>query len=246
MSLRDTIDGARREIQDGNGGEMPKPKPRAKNEDELDAKAKAEAKAEASRMSYARKSAASAKPATQAASSVRTVSGKSTSVSTSSSTSKEQEKEAKKEAKRRRREEEDFRNQGYDIVVRSLPDYKKYDRIWWVLLITGFAFAVISLIVAYIFPTDDYATLIGTVSAVTLVAAYAFIIGAFVFDLVKRRPLRKQAESIVQGMTDKKIGDLIEKERKHVIAEETEKEAAKAAKRAAKDSKRGKKKVDEE
>ena len=80
---------------------------------------------------------------------------------------------------------------------------------------------------------SELTTAAGIVSIVSLILAYGFIIGAFVYDWVKRRPIRKATEKKVQGMTDKKILELFEKER----IEESKRAAEKAARKAAKGQK---------
>ena len=47
----------------------------------------------------------------------------------------------------------------------------------------------------------------------TLVAAYVLIIGSFVYDFAKRRPIRKRVEAQMRGISDKKLLEIFEKER---------------------------------
>lgn len=47
-------------------------------------------------------------------------------------------KEARKEEKRKQREEEDFRQRGYDLILRSNEEYRRTDRTWWILIGVGF------------------------------------------------------------------------------------------------------------
>ena len=70
----------------------------------------------------------------------------------------------------------------------------------------------------------------GMVATGTLVIAYAFIIGAIIFDFVKRRPYRKRAQAQVSALTEKKLAELFEQER----AAQLERRAAKEARRSKK------------
>ncbi len=214
MSLRETIDGARREAQENTVG-LPKKETEAiKDDDE--------------KKGFSRKSAANAKPAREAASSVRISSKPKKSMVGAPAETKEQ----KKERKRKEREQDDLRNRAYDLVLRSIPGYKASEKTFFILMGVGFGLAVISLIAGYVLEgNDNYTTTQGVLSVVSLVAAYAFIIGSFIYDLVKRRPYRREAEARVQGLTEKKIMDLFEKERSAQSAKRAQKEADKSKKK---------------
>lgn len=219
MSLRSTIDAAREEAKEV-AADRSVPKEKADDK-------KASVKTEYDPMNLGKRTAANAKPATEAGASVRTGSGSSkANIATMS-------KDQKKAEKQRRREQEDLRTRAYDIVLRANPDYKKTDRMWWILLGIGFAMTILSLVMAYVFPAEANSTAStqGILAVVSLVLAYVFIIGAFIYDLVKRRPFRKAAERKVQGMTDKKLAELFEAERQRRIAEEEAHAAKKAAKK---------------
>lgn len=218
MSLRDTIEGARDEAE-ANIGQLTK-----KSKDAKAAKDDDKEVAAYDPFAAGKSSAANARPKAEAGASVRTEGSvkKSTIPLT---------KEEKKEARRKERELEDARNRAYDILTHSDPEYKKTDRVWWVLIGVGFACTILSLIMAYVFnnnggSTFDTSTTAGLVSVVALVLAYVFIIGAFVFDLVKRRPIRRAAEKRLQGMTDSRVADFLAKEDAAVV-----KAAAKDAKK---------------
>ena len=198
MSLRDTIDGARSEAKE--------------NVDNLTKKSaakEAEAKKDGDVPAYdplnpSKSSAANAKPAREAAASVRMEGERKKSTIPLT-------KEEKKAARAEERALEDMRNRAYDIILRRNGAYKKTDRTWWILLGIGFAMTLASLALAYIYPdaSKQYTTAQGIGAIVTLVLAYAFIIGAFIYDLVKRRPFRKAAERKLQGMNDKQVADFV-------------------------------------
>lgn len=219
MSIRDTLTSAWTEFRgDSTGGTAPKQPEPGKG------------------AGFARRSAANAKPTREAASSVRTASSKKPSAGPGSlfGGGSGLSKEERREERRRQRDKDDFRNRGYDLMLRKNPDYKATDRVWWVLLGGGFAMTIVSLAMVYVFPNVayDFRTLGGIASIASLVLAYAFIIGAFVFDVVKRRPLRRAVERKVRGMSDKKLTEALERDR----AEEAQRQAAKAARRAARKS----------
>ena len=174
--------------------------------------------------------AAGAKPAREAAASVR-MEGSRPKKNPVTMT-----KEEKKAARAEERALEDKRNQAYDYILKGDPAFKKTEKMWWVLLGLGFGFTVISLLVTYVFPNEskEYTTAQGIAGIVTLVLAYAFIIAAFVYDFRKRRPFRKAAERRLQGMNDKKVADYLKAENTKAAKLAAEKEADKAAKKAAK------------
>ena len=162
----------------------------------------------------ARKSAASAKPARAAAGSVRVV----------PSSAKARRKEAERgeslaglsrEEKRARKQEERRRDDriytASNIMLKKDPEYKHLRTIFWVLLAIGMV--IIIAVWAMMFGLDEqavqdtYAIQLGGV-----IVAYVFIIGTFIFDFVKIRPLRNFYRSQAEGMPEKKIIALIEQE----------------------------------
>ena len=198
MSLRDTIEGARREAE---GNAVGRPKKEAENM----------ASGEEEKKGFSRSSAAKAKPTREAAASVRVASKPK---QTGAVGGPAETKEEKRERKRREREEQDFRNRAYDILLRSNDDYKRTERVFWIILGAGLALAVISLVCVYLFgQSPDMSSWQGILSVGSLVAAYGFMIASFIYDWAKRRPYRKQTESRVRGLSDKKLLDLLEQER---------------------------------
>lgn len=208
MSLRDTIDGARREAE---GNVVGRPKKEAENL----------GVGEEEKRGFSRSSAAKAKPSREAAASVRTASKPKQSSSLGGAA---ETKEEKRERKRREREEQDFRNRAYDILLRSNDDYKRTERVFWIILGAGLALAVISLVCVYLFgQSPDMSSWQGILSVGSLVAAYGFMIASFIYDWAKRRPYRKQTESRVRGLSDKKLLDLLEQERAKETAKKGDK-----------------------
>ena len=140
-----------------------------------------------------------------------------------------EQKEAERAERRKRREEEDYRNQAFTLLLNQNPDYKKSDRLWWILLGIGFVATLVSLIITFLAPPNGaYTSVSGIVSIGSLIVAYVFIITGFVFDWIKRRPIRKETEKKLAGLSNKKIAELFAKERKA----EMERNVAKAEKKA--------------
>ena len=215
MSLKDTIEGARREAE---GNVVGRPKKEAE----------AIGSGDEAKKGFVKSSTAKAKPAREAGSSVRTA-GRSKQKDAFGNTVES--KEEKKERKRREREEQDLRNRAYDIMMRSIPGYRDTEKRFWVLLGVGMVLAVISLVCAGMFgQTMDTSTWQGLLSVASLVLAYVFIIASFIYDLVKRRPFRKEAEARVRSLSDKRLAQLLEEARAGELAKkgkDTEKNAKK-------------------
>ena len=212
MSLRDTIEGA---LQEAEGNAVGRPKKEA------------EAVSSEEKKGFVRSSVTKARPAREAAASVRTGSKPQSQGLFGGSESKEE----KRDRKRREREEADLRSRAYDLVLKGMPEYRKSDKIFWVVVGVGMVFAVASLVGMYAFgEVTDITTTQGMVATATLVIAYAFIIGAIIFDFVKRRPYRKRAQAQVSALTEKKLAELFERER----AAQLERRAAKEARRSKK------------
>ena len=159
-----------------------------------------------------RKSAASAKPARAAASSVRVVpsSAKARRKEFERGESLEglsrEEKRARKQAARAR---EDRLYTASNILLRQDSEYRGYRRVFWILL--GAAIALTIMVWVLLFGVDSSALeYAGIVQIVGMVAAYALVIGAFIFDFVKVRPLRNYYRAQAEGMTEKRLIEVIE------------------------------------
>ncbi len=214
MSLRDTIKGATEEARETVSSTTAKKSSEKESEKKGDQPVKY----------AARKSAASARPAREAAASVRVSSAR----DGGSHKRAPKTKEEKRAARRQEREREDFRNRGFEVLLRNDPEYHKAERIWWVVLGVGFIATLVTLVLTAVFPeARDLGSGIGLVSAIALIAAYVFIFGSVIFSFVKLRPIRKRVERQVAGMTDKKL-------REQVTAQQAAKEARLAAKKARK------------
>lgn len=181
----------------------------------------------------ARKSAASAKPARAAASSVHVVS------SSSKSRRKELEKgeslaglsrEEKRARKQELRAKDDRIYTVSTLLTQDDEDYKNRRRLWWMLL--GLGMLTILILWVWLFMGGTNGKVQTLPQIIAIVFAYAVIIVAFIYDFVRIRPLRNMYRAKAEGMTDKQMTALIEK----AAAEEDRKRAEKAAKNGSKAS----------
>ena len=140
MSLRETINAAKREAQEANAPLAKKDEKDAADEDE--------------RSGFSKRSVTRAKPAREAASGVRVVgaSGSSRKSSGSGKAPVEMTKDEKKRARRERRDEADRRASASQIVLKQIPGYKRSQHVWWGLLGTGFVCTIISWLLPNLFP----------------------------------------------------------------------------------------------
>lgn len=160
---------------------------------------------------YVRKSAASAKPARDAGASVRVV-------ATSGKEKRKQiakgedlsglSKEEKRARKQERRLQEDRLYAASNALMRKDEDYARRRKFFWGLLAVGM---VAIVIVWLLLGVTDNANMQAT-QIVGLVIAYAAILGAFIYDLVRIRPIRNACQAKAESMSDKKISALIEKD----------------------------------
>ena len=212
MSLRDTIQGA---LQEAEGNAVGRPKKEAK-----------EVVVDGEKKGFSRSSAAKAKPAREAGASVRTGSGSGS--RSSSFIGGGETKEEKRERRRLEREETDLRTRAYDLVLKSMPDYRRTDRTFWIVVGVGMVFAVASVVEMYAFgQVEDVLSTQGLIATGTLAVAYVCIIGAIIYDFAKRRPLRKRAQAQVNSLSEKKLVELFEQERAAQLARQIAKDARK-------------------
>ena len=201
MSLLDTIKGAREEAQEA--GTLLSSK---KDESTT---AAAEGDAPSTSAGFSRRSTARAKPTREAAGSVRT----------SAKSQAEMSKEEKKAAREAKRTEEDLLYEAKKAYLNKSDAYRFTQRVWWGLLGGGMVCSVISFLIMRNMQSNGGNESMATASVVLMVLAYVLIIGAFIYDLIKVRPLRNEANEKLAGMSKKRLNQL--------IAEEEERKAAK-------------------
>ena len=209
MSLLDTIKAARQEAAEA--GTLPSGSKKADDANTPAAASDEKSKANRSR----RSSAASARPTRDRAGSVRTGSDKPKSEMT---------KEEKRAEREKRREKEDVIADAKRAMLDSMPEYKHTQRIWWGMLIAGIICTLVSWGAIRSAGGEEAAPGgIAVVSISLMVLAYVLVIGAFIYDLVKVRPLRNKADAKLTGMSQKRM-------RKYVSEEEARKAAEKEKK----------------
>lgn len=160
----------------------------------------------------ARGGASQAKPAREAAGSVRVVHTRKDKIFGTSTVNMT--KEEKKALKRKEREEQDTVMALSDMVTKNNPVYRKRRYIWWILLGAGVACIFISFAASYWMSMQgetayDTSKAIGVVAVVSLVLAYVGIIAGFVWDWTKLRPIRNQTEEEISRMSEKRRAALV-------------------------------------
>lgn len=197
MSLRDILEGARQEMQD--------------NLSVLSEKRETSSESE-SKSGFSRKSSAKARPSRQAGASVRTAPTRTARATET--------KEQRAERRRQERELDDARLKVRELLLKANPRFKKIDRIYWICLGVGVFWALLSLLFAFIFKgNNDINTWQGLVSVVTLVIAYICIVVSFLYDIIKRRPMRMELDSRVRSLSEKKLRDMISEHTRKNIEE---------------------------
>ena len=204
MSLLDTIKAARQEAEEA--GTLPGAG-KGKDTAESEASTEAEVTTTSSATGFSRRSAARAKPTREAASTVHTkASAKDTSKMT---------KEEKKAAQEERRRDEDLMIDAKRILLDQREDYRRSQRIWWGMLIGGVVLSVLSFVLMQsLQKTEAPSQTVAMISAGSMVVAYILIIGAFIFDMWKIRPMRNEADERITSMSKKRMRQMVEADEK--------------------------------
>jgi len=191
MSIKETIRAARDEVSaNGNPFEGLAP---AKDAGAEDVRASS---------GFTRKSAANAKPSRSAANGVRVVSSNGKAKSKKNMTKEEQKAERKHE-----REIDDLRYNVTQQILEDREEYKRARKMWWRFLIGGVVCMVLAItqymIVNNMGSNAPVPLAIGAL--VTMVLAYVVIIAGMIYDWRKIRPMRKEVNSYVQSMSEKRL-----------------------------------------
>lgn len=161
----------------------------------------------------ARKSASSAKPARAAAGSVRVVPTTAKAKRAAAERGEDLSNLSKEEKKARKaelRREEDRIYTASGQLMKEDPDYPRLRRIWWVLLAIGIAALIGAWVMLAVMGQEGMATSAGqTAQFALIIAAYAAIIIAFIFDFMKIRPIRNACREKAAGMTAAKLDEVI-------------------------------------
>lgn len=181
----------------------------------------------------ARKSAASAKPARAAASSVRVVPASSKAkrqqaeIGEDLSNLSREEKRARKAEIRR---QEDRVYEGANILLKDDYQYHRYRKIWYVFMGVGVAM-IIAAFVMIAFLGESSNSTARMVQYGVVIMAYVAIIAGLVFDAVKIRPIRDEARAKCAGMSAGRLNSLLENGASEEDKRRAEKQSKKGSKR---------------
>ncbi|MGI6754517.1 MAG: hypothetical protein ACOX4F_00590 [Atopobiaceae bacterium] len=223
MSLRDTILGAREEL-DANTKLT-----------QRDVASTSDASSEEGdkNTGFAKKSISRAKPAREAAAGVRVVDAsgreKSTSAGASGVGSHKLSKEERKAARAREQEISDLRFTVSDYTLNQNTDYLKFRRTWWILLGAGFITLIITFVINIVDPAEasDVTTNLGLLSLALIAFSYVAIIAGFIYDWRRIRPLRRAADEVAKSMSVKKLRTQVAAIQAEKLAKKTEKDKKK-------------------
>lgn len=199
MSLMDTIKGAREEI---DASRVPTSSNSGKsNEAVADTAGSAQ-------QGFTRRSAAKARPSRTAAAGVRMVS--------SSGKAKSKVGQTKEELKAERKHDREVSDLRYNVTQKVLDereDFKAAHKLWMRLVIAGVVLMVVAVILYVIVSNmgNDAPEILGIAGLVVMFGSYAVIIVALVYDWVKVRPIRREAEKYVDSMSEKRLITAINK-----------------------------------
>lgn len=211
MSLRETLEAAKQEAQEGGSLFFGK----GKGEEEGE-----EASPAATTTGFSRRSTAKAKPTRERAASVRVVTVEDAKAGRSGKKPSEMTKEERKAESEARRSADDLRHSAATVLLAHDEEYQLTQRIWWIALGAGFVCTLISFGINYLMNKNEaYATMTyASIAMVTLVLAYVFILGSFVYDFIKGRPIRKRVDEEVKSMSKKKLEQLVTEDAKEKAA----------------------------
>ncbi len=191
MSLLDTIKGAREEAQEA--GTLLGSNAAKKDKTEVTSTTD---EASEGNTGFSRRSTARAKPKREVAGSVRT----------SASAAKDMTKEERKAQRKAQQNEDDLRRDVAESILKEQPGYVRNQRIWWACVIAGMACAAFSWLIMRSLQNDSTGgENLAMFSIALMVIAYVLVIGAFIFDMVKVRPMRNAASEKVVGLSKRRL-----------------------------------------
>ena len=209
MSLRETLDAAKREAQEGGSLIFGK--------DAKDAEAE-----EATATRSNKRSAANAKPTRERAANVRVVSSEDAKNGATGKKESEMSKEERKAARQKQRAKEDLAASVRNILLDADPAYKRTQHVWWVMLGVGFAMTLATFGINYALnnmESPDPSSPLVSIAMIAIVVAYVCVFGAFIYDWRKGRPIRKEVDARVDGMTRKKMEQIVREDAERKAAE---------------------------
>ena len=209
MSLRETLDAAKREAQEGGSLIF--------GQDAKDAEAE-----EATATRSNKRSAANAKPTRERAANVRVVSSEDAKNGATGKKESEMSKEERKAARQKQRAKEDLAASVRNILLDADPAYKRTQHVWWVMLGVGFAMTLATFGINYALnnmESPDPSSPLVSIAMIAIVVAYVCVFGAFIYDWRKGRPIRKEVDARVDGMTRKKMEQIVREDAARKAAE---------------------------
>lgn len=166
------------------------------------------------KVGMARRSAASAKPARTAAGSVRVVaaSGKAKRKQMEQGESlaglSKEEKRARKAAIRR---QEDRVYAASNTLMKEREDYARLRKLWWIFMGAGMALVAISFVLMAMTNVETASDEMVTAQVVCIALAYVAIIGGFIFDFMKIRPIRNEERARAESMSERQLAAVLER-----------------------------------
>ena len=132
-------------------------------------------------------------------------------------------KEEKRARKQAERLQEDRLYAASNALMRQDEDYNRRRKFFWVLLALG----MVAIVIVWLMLGTTRGQEMQTIQIVGIVIAYACILGAFIYDLVRIRPIRNACRSKAEGLTDKRLNNLIEKDAAERDAKKAKRESKK-------------------
>ncbi len=202
MSLMDTIKAARSEAEEA--GTLPVGNKKAAGTTKATESSQSSA---SGNEGFSRRSTARAKPRRERAGSVHTEGA--------SKPKSEMTKEEKKAKKEEDRQTQDLVLDTKSVILKQMPEYQRSQRIWWAMLIGGIVLTITSYLLSRVVANggNDVTSSMAMVSVFCMVGAYVLVIGAFIYDLVKVRPLRNAANEKLTTMSKKRMQRFLKEEK---------------------------------
>ena len=203
MSFRDTLNGAREELNENRDADK-------KSEETIEQDAQEEPKS----TGFEKKSVTRAKPAREAAAGVRVVtsSGKVKKASGTSKPRSEMTKEEKRAQRQKERDAEDRRTMAAQALLKKDPIYQKWHGISMGMIVAGLVCTALSWVIAIAVPDSqtDLTSFWGVMAIVMLVVAYIGVIGGFIMDWARLHKVRNMYNDRVRSLKEKQLNAIIE------------------------------------
>ena len=203
MSFRDTLNGAREELNENRDAYK-------KSEETIEQDVQEEPKS----TGFEKKSVTRAKPAREAAAGVRVVtsSGKVKKASGTSKPRSEMTKEEKRAQRQKERDAEDRRTMAAQALLKKDPIYQKWHGISMGMIVAGLVCTALSWVIAIAVPDSqtDLTSFWGVMAIVMLVVAYIGVIGGFIMDWARLHKVRNMYNDRVRSLKEKQLNAIIE------------------------------------